>query len=75
MTPEREARLEEYRKAVESGIPTDKEADHVFRAISDERFYIFTQSQYTPFVKARMDAILQGSNPLPQEQLNELLKE
>lgn len=75
MTPEREAKLEEYRQACETGMSPENVADYVFQAIRDERFYIFTHPEFSPFIKARTDAILQGSNPMTQEKLKELVED
>jgi hypothetical protein len=71
MTPEREARLEEYRQACISGMSPEKVAGYVFQAIGDGRFYILTHPEFTPLIKARTDAILQGTNPISQEKLKE----
>ena len=73
MTPEWEAALAEYRQACEAGMSPDKVANDVFQAIRDEKFYILTHTEFTPSVKARIEAILQGHNPLALNELAALL--
>lgn len=75
MTPEMAAALEEYRQACEAGMSPDKVANYMFQAIRDEKFYILTHPEFTPHVKARMDAILQGSNLLALSELAALLED
>ncbi len=75
MTPEKEAALEKARQAVETGMSPDTVADHVFQAIREEQVYILPHPELTPFVKARMEAILKGHNPLPLNELATLLEE
>jgi NAD(P)-dependent dehydrogenase (short-subunit alcohol dehydrogenase family) len=45
------------------GMPPDEVADAVFRAIQEERFYIFSHRHRLEDVRRRMDDILLGRNP------------
>jgi hypothetical protein len=65
VTPEMVAMSEEYRQACEAGMPPEQVADHVFQAIAENKFYILTHPEYTPFVQVRMEAIVQERNPVP----------
>lgn len=51
-------------------ISPDQVADAVFAAIREERFYIFTDSEFDAIVRRRMEDILEGRNPtlLPASQ-------
>ncbi len=57
------AREQIVRQFVETGIPPEIVAARVLQAIRDEQFYILTHSRTKPDVQARMEAILQGTNP------------
>jgi len=48
---------------VAGGIPPAEVAEKVFAAIQYEQFYIFPHPEFLPFVRARMDRILQQKNP------------
>jgi NADP-dependent 3-hydroxy acid dehydrogenase YdfG len=74
ITPEMEAVMKEYQQAVETGMSPDDVAEWVFQAIRDEQFYILTHPEFTPIVKARMEAIIQGHNPLPLTKLMAMLE-
>jgi NAD(P)-dependent dehydrogenase (short-subunit alcohol dehydrogenase family) len=63
LTPEVQAALEAYRRAIEAGMSPDEVADRVFQAIEEGRFYILTHPEYTPLIEARMAAIVRGRNP------------
>lgn len=65
IAPEMEITLKELRQATEAGMSPDKVADQMFRSIMEKRFYILTHPEYIPLVQARMEAIIQGKNPLP----------
>lgn len=69
ITPEMEAVREKYRHAVDSGMSPEEVADCVFQAIKDEQFYILTHPEIMPVVKAHMEAMIQGHNPLPLREL------
>jgi NADP-dependent 3-hydroxy acid dehydrogenase YdfG len=49
--------------AIAGGIAPTEVADHVLRAIVDERFYIFTHPKLKGAVKKRMDEILEERTP------------
>jgi NAD(P)-dependent dehydrogenase (short-subunit alcohol dehydrogenase family) len=68
-TPEVVAALERYRQAIESGMPPEVVADHVFQAIVDRRFYILTHPEYAPMIEARMAALVRGRNPVDLQAL------
>ncbi len=55
---------EVFRQLIESGIPPAKVATDVFKAIVDEKFFIFTHPEMKPLIRARMDDIFQGRNPV-----------
>ncbi|MDJ0800812.1 MAG: SDR family NAD(P)-dependent oxidoreductase [Calothrix sp. MO_167.B12] len=65
IAPEMEITLKELRQAVETGMSPDEVADQMFRSIMEKRFYILTHPEAIPLVQARMEAIIQGKNPLP----------
>jgi len=44
-------------------MPPQQVADHVFRAIRDEKFYILTHPEFKPAIQLRMEDILQERNP------------
>ena len=75
ITPEMEAVTKEYQQAIETGMSPDAVAKCVFQAIRDEQFYILTHPEFTPMVNARMDAIIQGQNPLSLAKLTAMLEE
>jgi NAD(P)-dependent dehydrogenase (short-subunit alcohol dehydrogenase family) len=60
VTPEMEAMMEEYRQACDNGMSPDKVADFVFQAIRDEKIYILPNAEFGPFVKERMETVLQA---------------
>jgi NAD(P)-dependent dehydrogenase (short-subunit alcohol dehydrogenase family) len=63
MTPEIEAAVESYRQACAAGMPPAELADHVFRAIRANKFYILPHEEFLPMVQARSQAIVSGQNP------------
>lgn len=75
ITPEMEAVIREYQQAVETGMSPTMVADRVFLAIKRDQFYVLTHPEFTPLVQARMEAIVDGSNPQPLAQLMTLLEE
>jgi len=59
-------RVESYREmqnAIEQGMSIQELTDHVFRALEHEQLYILSHSEVTPYIKERMDNILQLKNP------------
>jgi NAD(P)-dependent dehydrogenase (short-subunit alcohol dehydrogenase family) len=62
--PEFEKTFEAYRKlCAETGMAPEALAEHVMRAIEDERFYVLTHPEGTPFIEERMRHLLEGKNP------------
>lgn len=60
-------RVDSYREmqaAIEQGISVQELTDYVFTALEHEQLYILSHSEVTPFIKERMDNILQQKNPL-----------
>ena len=53
----------EMRTLLESGMPPDEVAGIVFRAIQEERFYIFSHPHRLADAQRRMDDIRLGRNP------------
>ena len=49
--------------AVAAGIPPAEVAEKVFAAIQNEQFYIFPHPEFLPFVRTRMETILEQKNP------------
>jgi len=70
-TPEVQAYLDAFRRALEAGMPPAEVADRVFEAIEEERFYILTHPEFMPLIEARMAAIVQGHNPIDLQALSE----
>ena len=56
---------QQFRQAVEEGMPPNQVAEHVFEAIVEERLYILTHPDSKDRVRARMEAILEERNPFP----------
>ena len=63
MTPEIQAALEAYRRAIKAGMPPEQVADAVLQAVEEGRFYILTHPEFKPLIEARMAAILRSRNP------------
>ncbi len=58
--------VESYRKmqeALEASISIEECTDITFKAIQDEQFYVLTHPEYNPYIQARMEHILQQTNP------------
>ncbi len=51
------------RQLISSGIPPEKVADLVFKAIEEEKFYIFTHPGMKDLIRLRMDEILGEKTP------------
>jgi NAD(P)-dependent dehydrogenase (short-subunit alcohol dehydrogenase family) len=51
------------KSAVEGGIPPSEVADQVFDAVVARRFYVLTHPYSVPWVKARVDRIVEGGDP------------
>ena len=54
---------QEFRKAIETGMPAEEVAAIVFDAIKKKKFYIFTHAEAKPLIKMRCDDILMERNP------------
>ncbi len=52
------------RQMLQSGLPPDTVAEHVFQAVHDERFYILTHPETKDFVRERTERILAGETPV-----------
>lgn len=50
---------QQFRQAVEEGMPPNQVAEHVFDAIAEERLYILTHPHSKDRVRARVEAILE----------------
>lgn len=60
------AALEAYRemqKALEAGISIEEVADHLFKALENEQFYVLTHPEYLLNIKERMENFLEQKNP------------
>ena len=66
LRPELEAVREATHRAVQTGISPAQVADHVFRAIIADKFYILTHAGEKEWVRTRMEDIIQERNPTPQ---------
>jgi NAD(P)-dependent dehydrogenase (short-subunit alcohol dehydrogenase family) len=62
-SPEEEAVLQLMHQAVEAGMPPPQVADIVFKAIRDEKFYIFSHPAWKEAIRTRMEDVLQERNP------------
>jgi NAD(P)-dependent dehydrogenase (short-subunit alcohol dehydrogenase family) len=58
--------VESYRKmqeALDAGISIEECTDITFKAIQNEQLYVLTHPEYNPYIQARMEHILQQTNP------------
>lgn len=53
-----------FRRMIETGMSPLKVAEIVFRAIAEEKFFIFTHPEMKPLIQGRMEDILEGRNPI-----------
>jgi NAD(P)-dependent dehydrogenase (short-subunit alcohol dehydrogenase family) len=51
------------RQLLATGLTSETVADHVFNAISDEKFYILTHPEMKEAIRTRMETILEERNP------------
>jgi NAD(P)-dependent dehydrogenase (short-subunit alcohol dehydrogenase family) len=58
-----EAMEQAFRALLATGLPAEEVAEHVVKAVRDERFYIITHEETKGRVSARMEDILQARNP------------
>lgn len=63
LAPHEEMIANMMRAAIEAGLSPDDVADHVTRAILEDRFYVFTHPKMLGAFKKRSDEILGGKNP------------
>jgi NAD(P)-dependent dehydrogenase (short-subunit alcohol dehydrogenase family) len=64
--PALKAMLERWQKLIDNGMSPQMLADIVFRAIRENKFYIFPDAEFNkPRIRARMEDILQERNPTP----------
>jgi short-subunit dehydrogenase len=63
LSPQQESVIREMYQALQAGILPQQVAEHTFRAIRAEQFYILTHPEYNPMVQKRMEDILQQRNP------------
>jgi len=66
LTPEMQRRVETMRKAFADGMSPLECADHVFRAVREEKFYIITHPELKDRVQKRVDHILNETTPTPE---------
>ena len=67
--------LTRSREACENGMSPIEVANIVFKAIREQRFYIYTDPEFQLYVNARADAVVEGRNPLPLDKLMESVTE
>lgn len=53
-----------FRKMVQEGMPTVQVADLVFKAILEEKLFIFTHPETKAHIRSRMEAMLEERNPM-----------
>jgi short-subunit dehydrogenase len=53
-----------FRAALAAGLAPEKVAEAVLEAVREERFYILTHEETKDRVRAKMEDILEGRNPL-----------
>lgn len=63
-SPANLAAFQRMKESLEAGMSVQELADHVFRAIQDEQFYVLTHPEYIPNIQKRFDNIVQQKNPL-----------
>jgi NAD(P)-dependent dehydrogenase (short-subunit alcohol dehydrogenase family) len=65
ITPEMEKRIAQVREVFESGMDPLEVADHVFKAIREDQFYILTHPELNDRIEKRIGRILTGGVPVP----------
>jgi short-subunit dehydrogenase len=63
--PADDPRAKMFRQMLESGMAPREVGRHVLEAVRERRFYVLTHPEMLPGVQARMQGILDGSNPPP----------
>jgi NADP-dependent 3-hydroxy acid dehydrogenase YdfG/uncharacterized protein YoaH (UPF0181 family) len=66
LTPEMQKRIEFIRQTFANGMSPAECADHVFKAVRDEKFYIITHPELKDRVKKRVDGMMNERNPAPE---------
>jgi NAD(P)-dependent dehydrogenase (short-subunit alcohol dehydrogenase family) len=61
--PAKEAFEQTVRQLLQTGLTSEQVADHVVRAIRDEKFYILTHPDMKDAIRLRMEDILEERNP------------
>jgi short-subunit dehydrogenase len=56
---------QQYKKIIQEGMLPEQVAEHVFNAIKENKFYIFTHPEFKKGMQLRMEDILQERNPTP----------
>jgi NAD(P)-dependent dehydrogenase (short-subunit alcohol dehydrogenase family) len=54
---------QQYQRVIQEGMLPEEVAEHVFKAIRENRFYIFTHPEFKKAIQLRMEDILQERNP------------
>jgi NAD(P)-dependent dehydrogenase (short-subunit alcohol dehydrogenase family) len=63
LNPAEQAIWDSMNQTLETGMEPGEVADHVFKAIREERFYILTFPEAKVLIRERMEGILQERNP------------
>jgi NAD(P)-dependent dehydrogenase (short-subunit alcohol dehydrogenase family) len=64
LDPEQKQRIRTMSQVLQQGMSPSQVADHVFKAIREEKFYVFTHpAEFRKDVKFRMENVLQERNP------------
>ena len=63
LTPQQQATLERFLKMRETAMSPAQCADKVFKAIKEEKFYVFSEDKYRENVQQRMEIILDEGTP------------
>lgn len=61
--PDADEMEDAFLQMIRNGMPPTELAAHVFQAIVDEKFYVFTHPELNVLIKVRMEDILSGRNP------------
>ena len=65
-TPELVRSFEDIKSVFANGMAPLEVADHVFRAISEDKFFILTHPELNDAVQKRLDRVLNDGIPLPE---------
>lgn len=65
ITPEMEQQMAQVRQVFASGMDPLEVADHVFKAVRADQFYILTHPEINPVIEKRLGKILTGGIPQP----------